>query len=108
MLVAYGNFSRFLALVFPSVFAEAEGFEPPRPFTDLIVFKTILFTSLSILPSDAPLLNAEIWGKSYGEGKNQSSHHGEKPSQVICTSLTFSLRPTSGAGIEGIEPTPNG
>lgn len=32
-------------------FAEAEGFEPPRQLlTDLMVFKTILFTNLSILP----------------------------------------------------------
>lgn len=50
-----------------------------------------------MLPSDAPLSIVKIWGKSYGEEKNQSSHHGEKPSQVICTSLTFSLRPTSGS-----------
>ena len=30
--------------------AEKEGFEPPRRFLDLMVFKTILFNHLSISP----------------------------------------------------------
>ena len=105
-LVAYDNFSRCLTLVFPSVLlAEAEGFEPPRQLnTDLTVFKTALFTSLSIPPSDAPLLNAEIWGKSYDQAKQTSR-------TILVTHMYIfgrCLRPTSGAGVEGIEPTPNG
>ena len=39
-----------LTIVLYSYNAEAEGFEPPRRVTDLMVFKTILFTNLSILP----------------------------------------------------------